>query len=191
MNKERFAAKLGEKLQNTPEHLTDDQIKEILYLRNKNSESYEGDPALIPTITIEEMSELLQVLSKIRRGLLPRNAIELYEEIVDVWICIYDLYVYVFKINDQMRVPSIEKLKDKVPKSFDPALAIMQHVGLATMGLVHCINAKVTSGDMVELYIATLEDSIYDLILAYDLDVDKLLYVYDIKLERVYERACM
>ena len=191
MNKERLVAKLGEKLQNTPEHITDDQIKEILYLRNKNSESYEGDPALIPTITIEEMSELLQVLSKIRRGLLQRNAIELYEEIVDVWICIYDLYAYVFKIDDQMRVPSIEKLKGKVPKSFDPALAIMQHVGLATMGLVHCINAKVTSGDMVELYIATLEDSIYDLILAYDLDVDKLLYVYDIKLERVYERACL
>lgn len=66
------------------------------------------------TIAMEENAELIQAISKIKRnGLDPINASHLDEEVADVLICIYELYVMGYLVTDKIT----EIIERKVERS--------------------------------------------------------------------------
>ena len=91
MDLRKFSKKLSDKLNNCPEHLTDEQIKEchMNYIEYHTKKK----PDEILVIPIEEMAELTQHLSKVIRGKETSKSIGLLEELVDVQICIDNLKI--------------------------------------------------------------------------------------------------
>lgn len=72
-----------------------------------------GDQHML-TIAMEENAELIQAISKIKRnGLDPINASHLNEEVADVLICIYELYVMGYLVTDKIT----ETIERKVERS--------------------------------------------------------------------------
>lgn len=66
------------------------------------------------TIATEENAELIQAISKIKRyGVDPINASHLNEEVADVLICIYELYVMGYLVTDKIT----EIIERKVERS--------------------------------------------------------------------------
>lgn len=66
------------------------------------------------TIAMEENAEMIQAISKIKRnGLDPINASHLDEEVADVLICIYELYVMGYLVTDKIT----EIIERKVERS--------------------------------------------------------------------------
>lgn len=72
-----------------------------------------GDQHML-TIAMEENAELIQAISKIKRyGVDPINASHLNEEVADVLICIYELYVMGYLVTDKIT----EIIERKVERS--------------------------------------------------------------------------
>lgn len=72
-----------------------------------------GDQHML-TIAMEENAELIQAISKIKRnGFDPINASHLNEEVADVLICIYELYVMGYLVTDKIT----ETIERKVERS--------------------------------------------------------------------------
>lgn len=72
-----------------------------------------GDQHML-TIAMEENAELIQAISKIKRnGFEPINASHLDEEVADVLICIYELYVMGYLVTDKIT----ETIERKVERS--------------------------------------------------------------------------
>lgn len=66
------------------------------------------------TIAMEENAEMIQAISKIKRnGFDPINASHLNEEVADVLICIYELYVMGYLVTDKIT----EIIERKVERS--------------------------------------------------------------------------
>ena len=99
MNHDKLQILLNDKILNKAEHITDEEKHKRMckmHAYHKAHEKYED-----VMIAIEEMAELIQVLSKIKRGKMKSSDISIMEEIADVRLCMDEIANYVFDTSTE------------------------------------------------------------------------------------------
>lgn len=107
------------------------------------------------TIAMEENAELIQAISKIKRyGVDPINASHLNEEVADVLICIYELYVMGYLVTDKIT----EIIERKVERSMQRT---QDYIKELEDKFISCKKANRDFFILAAAYVATLVLMIY------------------------------
>lgn len=184
MDRSKLQILLNDKVLNKTPHIEDEEKDKTMRKFHKKHENYED-----VIIAIEEMAELTQVLSKIKRGKTDATNISIIEEIADVRLCMYQIAHYVFDMSaDSMNiVRSVCIEKDENDKR-DATIIAMKRMSRLSNRLSKIIDKKDYSKSKLMHSIAKVEASMLWLIDYYELDYEKVRYVEDIKMERTKER---
>lgn len=192
MERGKLQLLLSQKISNNEKHHTMDEVNTTMhdlheYYMNKN-------PHEDIILCVEEMAELTQVLSKIKRGNVQTDDISLYEEVADVLFCLYEITHFVFYVPSN--IPDMdEKIKlivdhDKsMLNNRDIIILTMSRLANLSRNLIHYIGEDINnlSYNLIDTIIMT-NASVISLINEYSLDMEKINYIKDIKLERTQER---
>lgn len=82
------------------------------------------------TVAMEENAELIQAISKIKRyGVDPINASHLNEEVADVLICIYELYVMGYLVTDKIAEIIERKIERSMQRTQDYIKELEEEAG--------------------------------------------------------------
>lgn len=197
MDKNALTILLNDKLLNHAPHI-DIDIKNNLSqkLSSYYKNHYNGFPMNV-IVTIEEMSELTQNISKIMREKMQEEDIGVAEEICDVNVCLWQIAVYDFNLSWD----DIEIIKEKVIEhdeymasksekdKTNVYLKALRRMSKLSVNLVDTLISDENMDD-TELtnLIAHVLASASELSTMCKIDEEKLLYIQDIKLERLEQR---
>jgi hypothetical protein len=144
-------------------------------------------------IAIEEMAELTQVLSKLKRGKIESDDISLIEEVADVKCSLNEIARYAFgleksdKAFDEKAIKTA-KAKDEHKERDEIFVAMSRMAKLSNRLSKLLYGKKSISNDELSKYILDVKSSISGIIERYNLDVNKIKYIEDVKMDRTRER---
>lgn len=189
MNKDGLQILLNDKLLKKASHMgleeRDTLMKQMCEYHNKHSLNEDV------MVAIEEMSELTQVLSKIKREKIDKKDIWLSEEIADVRLCMYEVAKFVFDLPmDVLQENTAERVKKDMQKGTnDVAVTAMGRMGKLSHKFSLIINReKHFSNKSLIKSISKVNASMLELINEYDIDFEVVKYIEDIKMDRTRER---
>lgn len=191
MDRSKLQILLNDRLLNKTEHIcgeTRDKIMKDMHDFHNKHGIYED-----VIVAMEEMAELIQVLSKVKRGKMGKDDIGVMEEIADVRLCMYEIAMFVFDLpmetlNDRT---SLLISKDFGPSgyTYDAAVVAMSRMSNLSHKLGHIISGKKRFSNKSLLKgISKVNASMLALIAEYDIDLEKIRHIEDIKMERTKER---
>lgn len=188
MERDKLQILLNDKLLSKTSHIDDEDKCRVMLKMHRYHKTHEKHEDVM--IAIEEMAELTQVLSKVKRGKLEEKDIAVMEEIADVRVCLHEIAYYVFDLSPVALdiVHSIYVEKDKNNQG-DAAITAMKRMSKLSNTLSKIIiNNGAHSKDKLIKKIVKVEVSMLHLIDVYGLDYEWIKYIEDIKMERTKER---
>lgn len=188
MNRDKLQILLNDRLLNKAEHISDDDKNKTMQKMHDFHMAHEAHEDVI--VAIEEMAELTQILSKLKRGKIDKTDIGLAEEIADVRLCMYEISKFVFGLSmEALNVyTSMQVVKDADNK-YDSTVIAMSRMGKLSHELALIVSGKKgLSDNNLMKSISKVNASMLRLLAVYDIDLEIIRHIEDIKMERTKER---
>lgn len=190
MERNSLLNKLIYKNGNKEEHMSLQQRKEILQTGSVKLQPNQRDIA----VAIEEISELIQLFTKVLRGRQSTNNIklELMEEIADVKISLETFSCRFGKELEDIETDSL-LIYTADNNKYDNSYTINAAIKIVLTELLKLSNSLALyfdyfSSDWVYKDIIAIYKELNGLIKKLNLDIEKIKYIEDIKLERISAR---